>query len=68
MMQQEMYIEIFKNSRIYEYIYDRINVNLIRIPSRTDTTLTNLIPNIESKLGIKWNRDPILNESTNLGM
>lgn len=39
-----------------------------RIPSRIDATLINLVSNIEFKPEIEWNRDSILNESTNLGM
>ena len=43
-------------------------LGVIRIPSRTNVTLINLVPKIEYKLGIEWNHDPMLNESTNLGM
>ena len=30
----------------------------IRTPSRTDVTLINLVPKIESKPGMEWNLDP----------
>ena len=41
---------------------------MIRTPSRTNVTLINLVPKIESKPGMEWNLDLMLIESTNLGM
>ena len=36
--------------------------------ARTNTTLINLVSKIESKPKLEWNHDPMLIESTNLGM
>ena len=55
-------------SYIYTYIHTYIHTYMIRTSSRTDANLIHLVPKIESKSRTEWNRDPILNETTNLGM
>ena len=41
---------------------------MIRTPSKTDATLINFVPKIKSKPRMEWNLNPMLIESTNLGM